>query len=177
VSLMDLVPTLVELAGGQVETGDELDGRSLLPLLDGAGSRHDPVVAEYLAEGAVAPVVMVRRGSLKFITSPGDPDQLFDLSNDPHELTNLATAPGQAREVATFREDVAARWDLADLREKVLASQRRRRLIAGALSVGPQPDWDYRTADDTGEGYVRGADFWAPFRRARLRSAGPSHYR
>lgn len=174
VSLLDLVPTLVELAGGYIESGEELDGRSLVPLLDGAGSRHDPVVAEYLAEGAVAPVVMIRRGSLKFITSPGDPDQLFDLSNDPHELTNLATAPGQAREMATFREDVAAQWDLADLRGKVVASQRRRRLIASALSVGQQPDWDYRTADDTGEGYVRGADFWAPFKRARLRGNKPA---
>jgi choline-sulfatase len=76
--------------------------------------------------------------------------------------------------MATFREDVAAQWDLADLRGKVVASQRRRRLIASALSVGQQPDWDYRTADDTGEGYVRGADFWAPFKRARLRGNKPA---
>ncbi|MDQ6720968.1 MAG: choline-sulfatase [Candidatus Dormibacteraeota bacterium] len=155
VSLLDLVPTFVELAGGQVEMGEELDGKSLVPLLDGTGSRLDPVVAEYLAEGAVAPVAMIRQGSMKFITSPGDPDQLFDLSNDPNEQMNLAEAPEQAREVATFRRFVASRWDLDDLRQKVVASQRRRQLIANAVSVGTQPDWDYRTADDTGEEYAR----------------------
>ena len=126
------------------------------------------MVGEYLAEGALAPVVMIRRGHLKFIASPGDPDQLFDVAADPDELINLARTPEHAREAGALREEIAARWDLSALREKVVASQRRRNLIAGALSVGPQPDWDYRTADDTGERYVRGADFWAPFRRARL---------
>jgi len=40
------------------------------------------VVAEYLAEGAIAPIVMIRRGRHKFIHSPADPDQLFDLGSD-----------------------------------------------------------------------------------------------
>jgi choline-sulfatase len=171
VSLMGLAPTLVELAGGSMSRqADELDGWSLVPLLTGVdGARADAIVAEYLAEGAVAPVVMIRRGSLKFIASPGDPDQLFDLSTDPHELANLAADPAHAREVAALRDEVAARWDLAALRETVVASQRRRRLIAAALSVGAQSPWDYTTSEDTGERYVRGSDFWTPFKRARLR--------
>jgi choline-sulfatase len=170
VSLLDLAPTLVELAGGRTGNDDELAGSSLALYLNGAGgSRDDAVVAEYLAEGAIAPVVMIRRASLKFISSAGDPDQLFDLSTDPHELTNLATDPAHGREVAAFRNEVAARWDLAALRENVVASQRRRRLIASALAVGAQSPWDYATREDTGERYVRGSDFWTPFRRARLR--------
>jgi choline-sulfatase len=167
VSLLDLVPTLAELATVNVAR-EELDGASLVPLLDGDGARNDAVVGEYLAEGAVAPVVMIRRGSLKFIASPGDPDQLYDVGADPDELTNLAGTELHAREAAAFREEVAARWDLEALREEVVASQQRRQLIANAVSVGAEPDWDYRTADDTGERYVRGADFWAPFKRARL---------
>jgi choline-sulfatase len=183
VSLLDLVPTFVDLASrerakvGLAERDrvgrlnpDELDGRSLVHLLNGGdATQADAVVAEYLAEGAVAPVVMIRRAALKFIASPGDPDQLFDLAADPQELTNLAAIPAHAGELAAFREEVARRWNLAELREEVVASQRRRQLIANALSVGAEPDWDYRTADDSGERYVRGADFWAPFKRARLR--------
>jgi choline-sulfatase len=169
VSLLDLVPTLTELAGMTLAS-DELDGASLVPQLGGADrSPSDAVVGEFLAEGALAPLVMIRRGPLKFIASPGDPDQLFDVAADPDELTNLAGTPNHSRDVAAFRGEVAARWDLDALREKVVASQRRRQLVASALSVGAQPDWDYRTADDTGERYVRGSDFWAPFKRARLR--------
>ena len=78
VSTMDLLPTLVDMA----EDGDlsrivgDLDGRSLVPLLAGDPTGRDTVTAEYLAEGAIAPIVMVRRGDLKFIHSPADPDQL-----------------------------------------------------------------------------------------------------
>jgi choline-sulfatase len=179
VSLLDLTPTLLELATphpashGEADLptrwGGEFDGASLVPLLGGGNAaRTDTVVGEYLAEGALAPVVMIRRGPLKFIASPGDPDQLFDVTADPDELVNLAAMPEHARDSRLFRQEVAARWDIGALREKVVASQRCRQLIADALTVGPQPDWDYRTADDTGERYVRGADFWAPFKRARL---------
>ncbi len=81
VSLVDILPTLVEIAGDG-DAGDyamPLDGRSLLPHLSGAGG-HDEVIGEYLAEGAVAPLVMIRRGRHKFIHAPGDPDQLYDLA-------------------------------------------------------------------------------------------------
>ena len=45
------------------------------------------MIGEYLGEGAVAPVVMIRRVCVyKFVHSPVDPDQLFDLVADPHEL-------------------------------------------------------------------------------------------
>ena len=171
VSLLDLVPTLAELAGAGVEPAvAELDGTSLVPLLSGEGVSHaGTAVGEYLAEGALAPVVMIRRGAMKFVTSPGDPDQLFDLRSDPNELSNLANSAGYAREVAAFREEVARRWDLGALRDEIIASQRRRRLIARALSVGSQSSWDYRPDDDAARRYVRGVDFWAPFERARLR--------
>jgi choline-sulfatase len=171
VSLLDIVPTLTELAGANVETGaGKLDGASLVPLLAGDGTaRTQTVVGEYLAEGALAPVVMIRRGSSKFVSSPGDPDQLFDLAADPGELTNLAESPQHAQDVAALQEEVAQRWDLGELRNEVVDSQRRRRLIARALSVGSPSNWDYRPDEDSGERYVRGFDFWSPFKRARLR--------
>ena len=170
VSLLDIAPTLAELAGAGVAAGaGMLDGVSLVPLLGADGAeRADTVVGEYLAEGAIAPVVMIRQGSFKFICSPGDPDQLFDLTKDPDELSNLAGAPEYAHQVAAFREEVARRWDLGALRDEVIASQGRRRLIARALSVGSPSAWDYEPDQHSAQRYVRSFDFWSPFKRARL---------
>jgi choline-sulfatase len=172
VSLLDLAPTLVDLAPGLASHDfNSFDGISLLPLLEGDAAGPNGVVAgEYLAEGALAPVVMMRRGKLKFISSPSDPDQLFDLETDPNELDNLAAASTHTREVAEFREEVTRRWNLPALQAEVLSSQHRRRLVAQALSAGAQASWDYTpngAAVDVP--YVRGVDFWAPFKRARIR--------
>ena len=47
--------------------------------------------ANISAEGAIAPIVMLRRGRFKFIHTPADPDQLYDVTADPLERKNLAT--------------------------------------------------------------------------------------
>ena len=74
VSTMDLLPTLAGLAHAGSPPGivGPLDGRSLLPHLSGAPDR-DEVVAEYLAEGAIAPIVMIRRGTLQVHPLTGRP--------------------------------------------------------------------------------------------------------
>ena len=172
VSLLDLAPTLVDLAPGLASHDfNSFNGTSLLPLLEGDPAGHNGVVAsEYLAEGAVAPVVMMLRDKLKFISSPSDPDQLFDLGADPNELNNLAAASTHTREAAEFREELTRRWNLSALHAEVLSSQHRRRLVAKALSAGVQASWDYTPNGAAVDGpYVRGADFWAPFKRARIR--------
>ena len=53
---------------------------SLLPLLSGQESSQDrPVIAEYLGEGTIEPIRMVRMGQYKYITVNGYPPQLYDL--------------------------------------------------------------------------------------------------
>jgi choline-sulfatase len=123
------------------------------------------VSGEYLAEGTHAPCVMLRRGPYKYIHCPGDPDQLYDLARDPLELENLE---GHA-EVEAFRAEVGERWNLDELHDEVVASQRRRRFVTRALATGEPAAWDYTPPDDSRDRYVRGADFWRPFGRARLR--------
>ena len=170
VSLVDLVPTLLELArpGEPPAAPDPLDGESLLRLLeDGASPSERTVVSEYLGEGAYSPCVMLSRGSFKYVHCPDDPDQLYDLGTDPDELVNLAADRPEI--VAEFAADVGRRWDLAALREQVIASQTRRFVIARAFARGAPTVWDYVPPGDAGDRYVRGADFWAPFARARLR--------
>jgi choline-sulfatase len=155
-SLLDILPTLGELANdGQAPSyAAPIDGRSLLPELQGRDIPGE-VIGEYLAEGAIAPVVMIRRGVHKFIHSPVDPDQLYDVVADPDERRNLAAEPAQAPLVAQFRAEVIQRWALAQLHQDVLASQRQRHLVYGALREGRYTPWDFQPLRDATRLYVR----------------------
>lgn len=156
VSLADILPTLVDLAhDGQAPAAPEpIDGRSLWPHLTGAAG-HDEVIGEYLGEGALAPIVMIRRGPWKFIHSAPDPDQLYHLGDDPDELRNLAPDPAAADMLRAFRAEVAQRWDLTALRDEVVLSQRRRRFHFAAEANGPRPSWDFQPHVEASRQYVR----------------------
>jgi choline-sulfatase len=175
VSLLDLAPTLLELAADPRAEELEPDGTSLTPLLDGrTASRPADVVAEYLAEGVSSPALMIRRGPHKFVSCAGDPDQLYDLAHDPHELVNLADRPASADLRRAFRGALAERWDVGALEQRVLESQRERRLVAEALATGRRTSWDHRPDADAATRYVRsGADMYELQRRARLDSGSP----
>ncbi|KAK2808448.1 hypothetical protein FQN50_004656 [Emmonsiellopsis sp. PD_5] len=91
VSTMDLLPTFVAMTGGDMHGELPIDGVSLMPyIFDGPGEKPDTVLGEYMAEGTLAPVVMIRRGEWKFIYSPIDPPMLFNVAEDPSESRNLA---------------------------------------------------------------------------------------
>lgn len=156
VSLVDVLPTILELAGGSASDAVEpLAGASLLPLCAGESQAGRTVVGEYTAEGACAPLVMLRRGTLKFVHCPVDPDQLYDLACDPHERVNLAGDALWADTVAAFRAEVAARWDLRQLHAAVLQDQARRRLVDVALRKGMYTPWDYTPRRDGAAEYMR----------------------
>ena len=156
VSTMDLLPTLVGIAGGNDQAvAEDLDAESLMPLLRGDHDDREVVVAQYLAEGAIAPIVMYRRGSWKLIHSPVDPDQLFDLATDPLERVNRADDPEAAEILADLRAAVADRWDLEQIDREVHESQRHRRVVAEANARGRAPEWDYAPPYDAGHRYIR----------------------
>ncbi len=154
-SLVDILPTLTELAGhpaGNFAT--PLDGHSLVPQLAGAAGR-DEVIGEYFAEGAIAPLVMIKRGRYKFVHSPVDPDQLYDLQDDPDEMRNLVAAAQHSTRLQEFRAEVAQRWNLPALHGAVLASQQRRHLVYDALRKGRYTPWDFQPIRDASRLYVR----------------------
>ncbi len=159
VSLVDLVPTFCGLAGDAhlAEAADPLDGRNLVPLLETGEdpSLDDTVYGENLAEGATAPILMVKRGSLKFITSGCDPEQLFDLDEDPFEMRNVADSPEYAASVADLRAAAVRRWDIEALHEQVAASQRRRRFLRSVAAATGSPDWSHVPPDQAGGRVLR----------------------
>ncbi|PSJ45256.1 choline-sulfatase [Zobellella endophytica] len=156
VSTMDLLPTFAELArdGVAPDYAVPVDGRSLLPHLTGNGG-HDEVIGEYLGEGAIAPLLMIRRGRYKFVHTAPDPDQLFDLEADPLELNNLAADPAHQGLCQEFRNEVTRRWDYGRLYHDVIASQRRRKLVARALMKGKVTAWDHQPVFDASIQYMR----------------------
>lgn len=158
VSLVDLLPTLVEIAGDGAppEYAGPIDGRSLLPLLQGDETgAAGTVVGEMLGEGAVAPLVMIRRGRYKYVYSRPDPEQLYDLEADPRELHNLAGRPEHEAVRHAFHAEVMARWDLDTLHEAIIASQRQRRLVQAALMSGRHTPWDFQPYQDASQRYMR----------------------
>jgi choline-sulfatase len=165
VSLLDVAPTLLELAGLPADAvAGEGDGVSLL------GPRKRPVISEYHGEGVQRPSAMVRGGDEKLIVSLEDPDLRFDLAADPRELSPLDASGSPLRDALTDA------LDLEDIDHRVRESQRRRHLISAALHRGVAPAWDHQPSVDAGQQYVRNRDdLYALQRRARLDSGDPDH--
>ncbi|WP_422072259.1 choline-sulfatase [Tranquillimonas rosea] len=154
VSTIDVCPTLGDLAG--VDMGDVMpwtDGESLVPVAKG-NARTKPVAMEYAAEASYAPVVALRSGRWKYTNCALDPEQLFDLEDDPHELRNLAQAEGHAGTLAEFRRE-AERWDLERFDSEIRASQARRWVVYEALRQGGYYPWDYQPLQKASERYMR----------------------
>jgi arylsulfatase A-like enzyme len=150
VEAIDLVPTFVEAMGGEAQP-HRLEGRSLLPLLrDGTvDGWRDAVFSEgdYAWRHArhtlnVAPhearCFMVRTERWKYVHFENFRPQLFDLAEDPDELTDLGESPAH---VAVC----------AEMSERLFAWLRARRMRT-ALS-------DDRVASLTGTGKQRGYYF------------------
>ncbi len=143
VSNIDICPTLCDLADvSMAEVMPWTTGESLVPLGQG-GTRQSPVAMEYAAEASYSPMVALREGQWKYTNCALDPEQLFDLDADPHELRNLAEAPEHAAVLERLRIMAAARWDLEAFDGEVRESQARRWVVYEALRQGGFYPWDF----------------------------------
>ncbi|KAK5111985.1 hypothetical protein LTR62_004519 [Meristemomyces frigidus] len=156
VSTLDMLPTLADIVDAALVPGLPMDGRSLLPHLKGKDT-HDTVYAEYMGEGTIAPMMMIRRGDWKYITCPADPDMLFNLADDPDELINLTTSedPFTKRMYEALVAEAKAKWDMDAITADVLKRQRQRIFCNQTLHKGTWTPWDYRVPDDSQSKYIR----------------------
>jgi arylsulfatase A-like enzyme len=122
VSLIDLAPTLLELAGVKLPEDGALHGRSLVPVLEGRASL-DPdapifLFRQHYERGFDSGVPVageqygVRLGDWKLILGPEEGTrQLFDIARDPRERRDLAAEqPERAAELERRIADWRARY-------------------------------------------------------------------
>ena len=108
VSFIDLGTTLFHLLG-EHDHGGTTDGRDLAPLVGTAAVPPDWDQAAYASyhryNGMSFECRCVRTATHKYVWNPQDVDELYDLGNDPGELTNLVAVA----DYAEVRADLAAR--------------------------------------------------------------------
>lgn len=85
--------------------------------------------------------------SFPFPTPPRSPS--------PAKMPAMPETTDPAKLLAYFTEEVNARWDLERIKEDVLRSQRRRRLVYSALIKGVPSIWDYEPRVDPSAQYIR----------------------
>ncbi|HVZ45649.1 MAG TPA: choline-sulfatase [Ramlibacter sp.] len=163
VSHVDLLPTLVDYATDAAPPAwvEPVDGRSLVPFVatgdrggngSGNGEGEGEAFVEYTAEGVTGPCCMLRSGRYKYVYTHGHPDLLFDMQDDPNELTDISRR--EPRVLEALKARVLSRWDPEAITREVLASQARRKFI-NSLPDGIQPVWDYQASTDDTRRFVR----------------------
>lgn len=112
-SALDVFPTFLELAGTSPAVDRKLDGRSLVAVLRGAGTR-----AETDLFFGSDPLLAVRSGKWKFLERRSN--RVSDLRSPAvNELYDLSRDPGESRNVASEQPEVVAR-----LQARLAAAQR-----------------------------------------------------
>ncbi len=156
VSLLDLVPTLLDWAQVPLEQRLPVDGVSLARLVDGTDTDDGerPIFGEYHVEKVRAPCFMVRQGRYKYIYIHGYDTQLFDLEADPGEWNNLAGQPELQAVEQRLRELILARFDPKRIAADGAASVRKRMVVRQALQRN-DIHWDYSPFFDAARQYVR----------------------
>ena len=148
VSLIDLLPTLLDIANVSDDERLPVDGRSLMGLLDGQDEEGWVAISESHADGMVeVPCFMIRKDNFKYIYIHGHDAQLFDLNADPAEWHNLASNPAYSQVEAELKADLLSRFDPDQIAQDVKNSYRRRKIIDQAMKTNgtrwdPEPRFD-----------------------------------
>jgi choline-sulfatase len=153
VSTADLLPTFVELAGG---AGTEsAAGRPLAGSAPARAGRARRSVRRIHGRRHRQPADDDPPRRLQIHLQRRRPCLLFDVHNDPHELEELSQSPQHRQLFDDFLAEARARWDIPAIHQQVLASQRRRRLVADALTIGKLKSWDHQPLVDASQQYMR----------------------
>ena len=158
VSIVDVAPTVLELAG--IRDYLPMDGRSLLPQLNGESDPDRYVFCENYSEGVSDVCIAVRKGDYKYTYiyrgEDLDPqEQLFNVTDDPDEWNNLSGTK-KIRSIETeLRNIILSNFDPEFIDRDAQLSFERRRIIHESRKVSNPPKWDYRPVEDIHHMYWR----------------------
>ena len=153
VSLLDLPATLIDAVGATPV--QPLDGRSLLPAVEGESFAEQPIISEYHGEGIMRPCFMVRRGAWKYHYTHRAPPRLYNLAEDPGEWHDRSGEPALAGIERELDQLVTGgRFDLGFIERDVWARLPQKQVVNTAMNAN-RTSWDYRPEFDPSSQYVR----------------------
>lgn len=103
-SLVQVLPTLAELCG--LDIPSNLDGKSLVPNLRDPARRMDTMAYAEINLDGPGSKQMIRRGDFKYVYNGNDMEQLYDLRQDPREMTNLAPGAGHRQTAQKLKAEL-----------------------------------------------------------------------
>lgn len=143
-STLDLPPTLLDAAG--IEVPEQMQGRSIMPLVKRQESNWPEEVFVQISESQVARAVRTQRW--KYCVTAPDKDAwhdmnsdtyveqyLYDLQSDPHELRNLVDLPSHEAVRKLMRERLTKRMLEAGEKEAVILPSPNLQTDAGQRKV------------------------------------------
>ena len=144
VSLVDVYPTVVESACGELDVRERaLPGDNLIRL-----AREQPanrvVFSELHDDGSMTGEFMVRQGNWKLVHYVGHPPQLFDLGTDPFEERDLAGGPDTA-DVQSRLYDVLYRIVDPEAADRTAFADQQARIerLGGVEAILLRPDFNF----------------------------------
>ena len=116
VSLLDVYPSLVDLAGFEVP--EHCDGESIVPLLENPNAiRTGSALTSFTFPGDITGHAL-RSERFRYIYYEWNSlEEMYDHRADPHEYENLAYDPSHSKIVSLFRKELTKRVDRVELDE------------------------------------------------------------
>lgn len=125
VTLVDAYPSILDAVGlPAADASETRPGRSWFDLAVASDDPERLAFSEYHAAGSPSGSFMVRKGRYKYIHYVGYAPELFDLTADPEELTDLAQDAAYADVVQTCERALRAMITPEDADRQAKAAQR-----------------------------------------------------
>ena len=104
VELLDIYPTLLELAG--LQSDPKLEGQSMVPLLKNPDAQWPHMARSSFGPGNVA----IISEHYRYIRYNDGSEEFYDRDKDPHEWNNLIKNPGLSAQVEKLRKHLPKKY-------------------------------------------------------------------
>ena len=132
VSLVDIYPTLAELAG--YDPPNHCDGESLLPQLQNihAEKKKSAMTSFKFSSGDIGHSLRSKNFRYIFYAS-NNLEELYNHQTDPNEFENLAYNPGFREKIDDFRKQLSDRLELKESFDKIIKPPKGYKVYDGKI--------------------------------------------